>query len=816
MTCHTPIARRLEVRLPSCTAAQCGELEPCLLQVSQRRRMPACMVKGCPSGGRHHEEGVTLHVFPKNTDMIKRWLAQTGQNFGDLDEFAEKVLEGKKSDKYRMCSKHFSPGSYVVAEGWRKALRKDAIPTIFDIIPSPALPAFQKRPFKRQRLEDSITPMLMTVYEDPGPSSSGFCYHCGQRILANTTMRSIGVLTDFNVGRKDCFTQTDPKMGCRNVSTETKLKKYHKRVQCRIRVKTPNCDSSPITLENSVDEGSPVLQYVVPSDNYQTQISDSESEQTNYSEPEHTDGGVSPTTDVFQFTSETSLLMDIDSNHFSRKHEIDSTFHPSKESSTEPETGLKFDCSSRSDPIKEQKFMVFESCLDALIYKVPCQYQGRCWKPISKIEKKSIGSFISVYVTCVDRHCYCLWESQPKIGHVPVGNLLLSSAVLCSGSSFMKIQHLFGLLGLLNISKVTYFKNQVQYLFPSINQQWEEEQRRNFKMLAANPVCLTGDSKCYLPGDGTKYCVYTMMEAQSKKMIGFHIERVRAAVPSFSLEKRACKKVLRNLLDQKLHVKMVCTARRVGIRKMIKREFSTIIHQVDSWHLAKSVGKKITRASRKKNCSALSSWVSPIKSHLWWCARTCDERPDALVQKWNSLLHHVVNTHSWQAGNGYEHCRHNPIPQDVCRLRKWLWKGGNAHNYLKTIVLNKRLQQDLRRVSYLCNSAELEVYHGATSKYQPKRDPYFVEDLVARTQLAILDHNNNVKHVQEMVRRSTDTCDPLCNPRFYNVENNARKHWFQRALYEASNHEFLFAVMRDVLVFASGSRHTDIPIMVRT
>ncbi|XP_075715685.1 uncharacterized protein LOC142750570 [Rhinoderma darwinii] len=796
--------------------------------------MPACMVKGCPSGGRHHEEGVTLHVFPKNKEMIKRWLAQTGQNFGDLEEFAEKVLEGKKSDKYRMCSKHFSPGSYVVAEGWRKALRKDAIPTIFDIIPSPALPAFQKRPFKRQRLEDSVTPMLMTVYEDPGPSS-GFCFHCGQRIMADTTMRSIGVLTDFYVGRRDCFTQTDPKMGCRNVSTETKFRKYHKRVQCRIRVKPTNSDSSPIPLENSVDEGSPVLQYVVPSDDYQNQSSDSESEQTDGSDVEKLDRGVSPSANVFQFTQETQLPMqpsttspmDIDSISFSREYGHDSIFHSVKDSSTvteemcnyDPdlkEVTLVSDCFNRNDPVKEHKFVVFESCLDALIYKVPCQYQGRCWKPISKIEKKSIGSFISVYVTCVDKHCYCLWESQPKIGQMPVGNLLLSSAILCSGSSFLKAQHLFSLLGLLTINKLTYCKNQVQYLFPTISQQWEEEQRRNFRMLAASPVCLAGDSKSYLPGDRSKYCVYTMMDIQSKKIIDFHIERIRSGVPSYALEKIACKKILRNLLDLKLHVKMLCTGRRTGIRKMIKEEFSSIIHQVDAWHLAKSVGNKVACASRKKNCSELASWVSSVKSHLWWCARTCDEKPDVLVQKWNSLLLHVVNTHSWQADREYEHCHHDQIPEAVCQRRKWLCKGGSAHNTLKTIVLNKKLQQDLRHVSTFCNSSALEVYHGATSKYRPKQDPFFVEDLVARTQLAILDHNNNVKHVQAKVRYATKLCDPLFIPRFYNVGNSARKQWFHKALYEAANHDFLFAIMREVLEFASGNRHMDFPIMIRT
>ncbi|XP_044148674.1 uncharacterized protein LOC122937710 [Bufo gargarizans] len=794
--------------------------------------MPACMVKGCPSGGRHHEEGVTLHVFPKNKEMIKRWLAQTGQNFGDLDEFAEKVLEGKKSDKYRMCSKHFSPGSYLVAEGWRKALRKDAVPTIFDIIPSPALPAFQKRPFKRQRLEDSVTPMLMTVYEDPGPSD-GFCYHCGQRIMADTTMRSIGVLTDFYVGRRDCFTQTDPKMGCRNMSTETKFKKYHKRVQCRMRAKPTNF--SPVPLENCEDEGSPVLQYIVPSNEYQTQNSDAESEQTDESEPEKLTRVVSPTPSVLQFKQESPLprqvstasSMNMDSIHFSRNHEFDSNVHVFKESSTETkemhdydpdlsEATLVSDCPDRGDLVKELKFIVFESCLDALIYKVPCQYQGQCWKPISKIEKKSIGSFISIYVTCVDQHCYCLWESQPKIGHMPAGNLLLSSAILCSGTSFAKAQHLFNLLGLLNVNKLTYSKNQVQFLFPTINQQWEEEQRRNFQMVAADPVCLAGDSKCYLLSDSTKYCVYAMMDVQSKKVLGFHIEQAWAGVSSFALEKIACKKVLQNLLDQKLHVKVLCTGRHMGIRKMIKEEFSSIIHKVDAWQLAKSVGNKVACASRKKNCSALTSWVSSVKSHLWWCTSTCDGQPDVLVQKWNSLLHHVVDTHSWQAEKGYERCHHDHIPEAVRQRRKWLCKGGKAHNSLKTLVLNKKLQQDLRHVSNFCSSAELEGYHGAMSKYQPKRDPFFVEDLVARTQLAVLDHNNNFRRVQAMVRHETKMCHPLFKPRIYTVENNARKQWYQRALYEASNHEFLFAIMREVLGFASRNRHTDFPVMIRT
>ncbi|XP_073450189.1 uncharacterized protein [Aquarana catesbeiana] len=94
--------------------------------------MPNCIVAGCTSKQNKPNamKGVILHVFPPDLERIKTWLLQTGQDFGDLDEFAQKVLDGKRTDAYRLCSVHFTPQCYLERAS-KKALRANAVPTIF-------------------------------------------------------------------------------------------------------------------------------------------------------------------------------------------------------------------------------------------------------------------------------------------------------------------------------------------------------------------------------------------------------------------------------------------------------------------------------------------------------------------------------------------------------------------------------------------------------------------------------------------------------------------------------------------------------------
>ncbi|KAM4031567.1 uncharacterized protein ACNLHF_018980 isoform 2-T2 [Anomaloglossus baeobatrachus] len=100
--------------------------------------MPKCIVKGCQhsSGRKTSTPGVVLHPFPKDLVFIKKWLLQTKQDFGDLDMFAQGILEGKMGVS-RICSVHFAPECYSLF-GSEKVLLDGAIPTIFPDRDKPA------------------------------------------------------------------------------------------------------------------------------------------------------------------------------------------------------------------------------------------------------------------------------------------------------------------------------------------------------------------------------------------------------------------------------------------------------------------------------------------------------------------------------------------------------------------------------------------------------------------------------------------------------------------------------------------------------
>ncbi|XP_075071145.1 uncharacterized protein LOC142160097 [Mixophyes fleayi] len=123
--------------------------------------MPRCFVERCSTFGRKKFSSlnIVLHVFPNRLDKIKSWLRcieKSGQVIGDVDEMAERIFAGKRYDKFRICSEHFTEQSYIPF-GLRKTLKKDAIPTIFRDIPSEDLSEQKlKPPCKRTRTDSSV------------------------------------------------------------------------------------------------------------------------------------------------------------------------------------------------------------------------------------------------------------------------------------------------------------------------------------------------------------------------------------------------------------------------------------------------------------------------------------------------------------------------------------------------------------------------------------------------------------------------------------------------------------------------------------
>ncbi|KAM3911179.1 uncharacterized protein RB166_019864 [Leptodactylus fuscus] len=97
--------------------------------------MPSCLVNQCVSKtGKKGQNGqVILHPFPKDLSRIKLWLLQTGQIFNDVNALAQKILDENKTNRYRLCSCHFTPDSYIINNCGR-TLRVNAIPSLFPVV----------------------------------------------------------------------------------------------------------------------------------------------------------------------------------------------------------------------------------------------------------------------------------------------------------------------------------------------------------------------------------------------------------------------------------------------------------------------------------------------------------------------------------------------------------------------------------------------------------------------------------------------------------------------------------------------------------
>ncbi|XP_044153329.1 oocyte zinc finger protein XlCOF29-like [Bufo gargarizans] len=147
-------------------------------------KMPRCFVQRCSSSGRKKLlPNVILHVFPNRLDKIRTWLLcieKSGQEIGSIDDTAERILEAKKGDRYRICSEHFTEDCYVPG-GLRKTLKRDAVPSVFKDVPPQEewVKPPRKRPhvdpfMRRQRRPNhvvTVNPVLRHYGESANPGS---------------------------------------------------------------------------------------------------------------------------------------------------------------------------------------------------------------------------------------------------------------------------------------------------------------------------------------------------------------------------------------------------------------------------------------------------------------------------------------------------------------------------------------------------------------------------------------------------------------------------------------------------------------------
>ena len=166
--------------------------------------------------------------------------------------------------------------------------------------------------------------------------------------------------------------------------------------------------------------------------------------------------------------------------------------------------------------------------------------------------------------------------------------------------------------------------------------------------------------------------------------------------------------------------------------------------------MAKSEVKQLTQKGKLKHCERLLPWIQSISNHLWWAVQTCNGDAQLLTEKWTSIVYHVSNVHEWNGGKNskFNKCVHLTLSVEEQHSKKWLRSGSLVHSTIKNVVCNKNLLRDIKMLTSFQHTGALEVFYSLLLKYCPKRQHFSYKGMQARIELAILDHNYNIKRKQ--------------------------------------------------------------------
>ena len=480
------------------------------------------------------------------------------------------------------------------------------------------------------------------------------------------------------------------------------------------------------------------------------------------------------------------------------KHDLDYRQPSEGESSSDEERPAAVNIPEKL--VTEKKFMVFDSKLRELFMQARCSVCGQVFLLPEPDEQlgTSNGSALQVTLECINGHIW-KWGSQPTLGKMPAGNLLISAASLFSGQIYNRLCTFAGFLNLEFVSYSSFKEHQNLYLFPVVHTTWENEQQTLLDSLNGRSVRLAGDGRCDSPGYSAKYCTYTMMDMDTQKVVDFEVVQVTQTTSSVAMEKMGFEVVLERLLQKGVTVTQICTDRHIGINALMNKKFKDIEHQVDVWHLAKSVAKHLLQKAKLKECGELHAWMASIKNHLWWSSQTCNGDKVELLERWRSVAHHVTNKHEWVANQKFHQCAHPPYSQEEEKKRKWMKPDSEAHQALTSVLNKKTLLDGVGKVTKFCHTGELEVYHGMMTKYVPKRVQYPRESMIVRTTLAALDHNHNTNRNQATVKKSSVRSGREGAKRYRVACPKSKKKWVCKPIYEGKQYGYVYDMMATVI-----------------
>ena len=150
----------------------------------------------------------------------------------------------------------------------------------------------------------------------------------------------------------------------------------------------------------------------------------------------------------------------------------DTDFHLSPDSSLSSSLSSSM-CSeslvSETSPQQDEKFIAFKLQLNKLF--TVCHMDG-CGSPIiDGPHYRQVGFAAIITTECVDGHTY-VWETQPKIGKMHAGNLLIPSTIFLTGGSYAEFSEICSTVNISALSVRQCTNIQAAYIVPEVTSMW--------------------------------------------------------------------------------------------------------------------------------------------------------------------------------------------------------------------------------------------------------------------------------------------------------------------------------------------------------
>ncbi len=442
---------------------------------------------------------------------------------------------------------------------------------------------------------------------------------------------------------------------------------------------------------------------------------------------------------------------------------------------------------------EDTKFLVFQSCLMELFRKCP-----KCGSSTVTVSYKTIGSLLRVNYSCTNSH-KSEWLSQPLLkDSMGAGNLLLSAAILVTGSTYDRFREISDVLHMPIMCGSYFYQLQEKYLLPAIHSVYVSVTQKEslIAAFAGDPVTLIGDGRCDSPGFSAKYGTYSVMEIGSGALLTFTLGQVSPEA-SVGLEVEGCYDALKELLDLGVNCSIFGTDCSTSVGKLLRQCFPNIIHEHDVYHIEKRIRKKLFAKANQRGNTIMYEWIKPLINHLWWACQNCNHNPIELREKWISCIYHITDKHTWDNFEVYHRCPHPTLPPEVRRKKKWLKPGSQPHEAIKAVVMDSTLFRDIEKLTYAVHTGALETFHSLLGKYCPKRQSFSYKGMLIRTELAVLDHNSNCERKQAT---RTDG-----EPQFKIVCPKRTKEWIPKPIMGGKSHNWRLNIAKQVLKLKNGN-----------